>query len=161
VIEGRDVQAGLDVIDAGIRAFKAAGAELGLSNYFAISADGYRKIGCADRAWAILDEAFAMVERTAERFQLANLHRIRGDLLLDRGDAAGAEAEYLRAIEVARAQKALAWELRAATSLYRLRGAQGRRDEARTMLANVYGRFTEGFQTPDLVEAQALLAEPG
>jgi predicted ATPase len=148
------VAAGLELIAAGIGGFKGAGAELGLSNYLAISAEGNRKLGRTERAWASLDDAFAMVERTAERFQLSNLHRIRGDLLLDRGDAAGAEAEYLRAIEVARGQNALTWELRAATSLYRVR------PDARAALANVCGRFTEGFQTPDFLEAKTLLDAP-
>jgi hypothetical protein len=162
VVEGRDAAGGLALIDAGVRGFKAAGAELGLSNYLAIAAEGHRTVSRPDRAWAVLDEAFAMVERTAERFQLSNLHRIRGDLLLDRQTpegAAGAEAEYLRAIEVARTQQARSWELRAAIRLARLRTAHGRRADARAGLAPLYEWFTEGFQTPDLVEAKTLLDE--
>ena len=113
---------------------------------------------------AYLDDAFAMVARTAERFQLSNLHRIRGDLLFDRGtpeSAAEAEAEFRRAIEVAREQKALSWELRATLRLARLWRARGQRDEPRTLLADIYGRFTEGLQAPDLIEARALLDELG
>jgi predicted ATPase len=80
-------------------------------------------------------------------------------LLLKQDDSYGAEAQscFLRAIEIARRESARSWELRATTSLARLLAKQGKRDEARTMLAEIYGWFTEGFDTADLKDAKALL----
>jgi predicted ATPase len=91
----------------------------------------------------------------------AELHRIRGELLRTAhpGATAEAEADFHRAITVARRQDAKLWELRAATSLARLWRDRGKRDEARALVAPVYGWFTEGFDTPDLKEAKALLDE--
>jgi predicted ATPase len=100
-----------------------------------------------------------MVEETHERYYEAELNRVRGELLLMQGDDAAAEASLQRAIEVARRQEAKSWELRATTSLARLWRKQGRTDEARVALRQVYGWFTEGFDTPNLREAKALLDE--
>jgi predicted ATPase len=82
-----------------------------------------------------------------------------GELLVLRGDAVGAEDAFVRALEVARAQQARSFELRAATRLARLWRKQGKCSEARDLLAQVYGWFTEGFDTPDLMEARSLLEE--
>jgi predicted ATPase len=89
------------------------------------------------------------------------VHRLIGDLLLRRNPNAPdrAEASYRLAIERARAQEAKSWELRAATSLTRLWRNQGKPSEAHALLAPIYGWFTEGFDTADLKEAKALLAE--
>ena len=89
------------------------------------------------------------------------MHRLKGELLLRQNDSNAAEAQscFERAIEVARNQSAKSWELRATTSLARLLAMQGRRDEARAMLAEIYGWFTEGFDTADLIDAKALLDE--
>jgi predicted ATPase len=100
-----------------------------------------------------------MVEETGERHWQAELHRVRAELLLMQGDSAEAEASLHNAIEVARRQSAKSWELRATTSLARLWQGQGRMDQARQVLAEVYGWFTEGYGTPDLKEAEALLQE--
>jgi predicted ATPase len=89
----------------------------------------------------------------------AELHRHKGQLLLLQGHPAAAEELYCKAIGIARKQEAKLWELRAAVSLARLCGEQGRRVEARDLLAPVYGWFTEGFDTPDLKQAKALLEE--
>ncbi|HEX9372315.1 MAG TPA: hypothetical protein VF897_14965, partial [Roseiflexaceae bacterium] len=95
-----------------------------------------------------------------ERWWDAELHRLRGELLLEGGaDAHEAEAAYLRAIDIARAQRARALELRAATSLARLWRTQQRADDARRLLGELYSWFTEGFDTPDLQAAQSLLAQ--
>jgi predicted ATPase len=80
-------------------------------------------------------------------------------LLLAQGDDAEAEASFHRAVEVARRQQARSWELRATTSLARLWQKQGKREEARRILAEIYGWFTEGFDTADLIEARTLLEE--
>ena len=96
-----------------------------------------------------------------ETWNEADIHRTAGEIALmsSKPDAAKAQAHFERALEVARAQQARSWELRAATSLARLWRDQGRRAEARDLLAPVYGWFTEGFETRDLREAKALLEE--
>jgi predicted ATPase len=103
----------------------------------------------------------AFVTKTSERMGEADLHRLKGELLLTRtpADLARAEASFLDALEVARRQSAKLWELRAARSLARLWQGQGRKQEARDLLAPVYDWFTEGFDTRDLKEAKVLLEE--
>jgi predicted ATPase len=101
------------------------------------------------------------VETTKERFWEAEINRIAGGIALSEptAEVANAEAYFERALAVARTQQAKSWELRAATSLARLWRDQGKREEARELLAPVYGWFTEGFDTLDLKEAKALLEE--
>jgi predicted ATPase len=108
-----------------------------------------------------IDEALALASRTGERWTDAFLHGIRGKILLKRDpvNTAAAEEAFHAAIAVAQQQKARIFELRAAMSLARLWRDQGKRDEARELLAPVYGWFTEGFDTLDLKEAKALLDE--
>jgi predicted ATPase len=106
-----------------------------------------------------LAEALALVEQTDERYYEAELYRLKGELLLLQGDDAEAEASLEKAIQVAQRQQAKSWELRATVSLARLWQEQGRADEARQMLAEIYGWFTEGFDTLDPKEARALLEE--
>ena len=110
---------------------------------------------------AALREATTAVETTEERWCEAEVHRIGGEVALmsSKPDAAKAEAYFERALSVARQQQAKSWELRAAMSMARLWRDQGKRDEARDLLAPVYGWFTEGFDTLDLKEAKALLDE--
>ena len=100
-----------------------------------------------------------MVEETGERWLAAELTRHRGRLLLRQGHSEAAEQLYRKALSIAEEQGAKLWELRAAAGLARLRRDQGRHTEARDLLAPVYGWFTEGFGTPDLREAKALLDE--
>jgi predicted ATPase len=113
-----------------------------------------------------VNEGLEIARRTGIGFGEAELHRLKGELLLlgdssaasgDSGAASEAARCFHDAIEVARRQSAKSWELRATTSLARLLDKQDRRDEARTMLAEIYGWFTEGFDTDDLKEAKALL----
>ena len=99
------------------------------------------------------------VERTGERWLEAELYRHNGQLLLHQGHSEAAEQLYRKALSIAREQEAKMWELRASVSLAGLRRDQGRRIEARDLLVPVYGWFTEGFDTPDLKEAKALLDE--
>jgi predicted ATPase len=98
-----------------------------------------------------------MVQRTGESWFAAELYRHKGRLLLRQGHIEVAEEMYRKAMSIAREQEAKLWELRAAASLARLRRDQGRDAEARDLLAPVYGWFTEGFDTPDLKDAKALL----
>ena len=100
-----------------------------------------------------------LVEETGERFYEAELYRQRGELLMLVGDEAAAESSFMKSIEVSRSQQAKSWELRTATSLARLWQKQGRMDEAYQLLGDVYGWFTEGFDTRDLVDASLLLEE--
>jgi predicted ATPase len=100
-----------------------------------------------------------LVTRTGERHGEADLYRLKGELLLALPAAHHAEAEacFRQAIAIARSQSAKSWELRAVLSLSRLYHQQGKTEEARAMLAEIYGWFTEGFDTADLQEAKALL----
>ena len=104
-------------------------------------------------------DALAVLEETAARRCEAELHRLEGELLLvsKEPNETRAEASFRNAVAVARAQQAKSWELRAAASLARLLAHQGRREEARALLAPIYGWFTEGFDTADLKEAKGLL----
>jgi predicted ATPase len=104
-------------------------------------------------------EALALVERRDERMWEAEINRVKGELLLESGGSSEAETCFRHAIDIARRQSAKSLELRATTSLARLLDKQGRRDEARRMLGEIYGWFTEGFDTADLKEAKALLEE--
>ena len=108
---------------------------------------------------AALDEAFAVSTQTGQIGFDAELHRLRGELMrkLPNADLAKCDVCFHKALVIARQQGAYGYELRAATSLARLCGEQGRRADARDLLARVYGRFTEGFDTADLIEARALI----
>jgi predicted ATPase len=159
---------GMAQIRQGIADYQATGAEMGRSHQLASLAEACGKTGQIEEGLAALADALATVKRTGERFFEAEIHRLKGELLLkaesagmrdESGDSA-AEACFLKAIEVARRQGARLWELRAMISLCRLwrsRGAGGKRKEARQQLGEIYGWFTEGFDTPDLKEARALL----
>ena len=127
--------------------------------YLAVIADVYRAAGRIDDGFRALDEAMEWVQRNDERLYLAEVFRIRGELLLLREVPHEAENCFQQALTVARDQQAKSWELRAATSLARMWLQQNRVDEARALLAPVYHWFTEGFDTADLIEAQALLDE--
>jgi predicted ATPase len=109
----------------------------------------------------LLDDGLYTVEHTGERWFAAELYRRKGQLMLPQGRAEAAEEFYRKALGIAQEQEAKLWELRAAMSLAQLRRDQGRRAEARNLLAPVYSWFTEGFDTSDLKEAKALLDELG
>ena len=110
-----------------------------------------------DEGLVHLAEAERVMAETEERWAEAELHRVRGELLRAGHDSAGAERSLCRAIDIAQQQSAKFWELRAAISLARLWHEQGKRDAARDLLGPIYGWFTEGFDTPVLKEAKALL----
>jgi predicted ATPase len=108
-----------------------------------------------------VNQGLEAAQRTGTGFCEAELHRLKGELLLlgDNGAAPEAAQCFRDAIEVARRQSAKSWELRATTSLARLLASQDRHDEARTMLAEIYNWFTAGFDTADLKDARVLLDE--
>jgi predicted ATPase len=160
---------GLAQLRQGLAARRVMGAER-LPYFLALLAEVYRQGGQAEEGLAVLAEALATVDKTGERFCEAELCRLKGELLLTqeglRLQAVGhrekieeAEACFHKAIEIARRQQAKSWELRAVMSMSRLWQRQGKKDEARQMLAGIYGWFTEGFDTKDLQEAKALLEE--
>ena len=140
--------------------------EAGFDQYRTASLDalarGEAAAGETDAAMAAIDKALACSERTGEGWCVAELRRTKGELLLlERTEdaARAAEGHFRAAIGTAQAQGALSWELRAATSLARLEQRRGLVPEARDLLAPVYGRFTEGFGTADLVAAKRVLDE--
>jgi predicted ATPase len=128
--------------------------------YLALLAEAYGQVGQAEEGLHLIVEALTVVDKNGERWWEAELHRLKGELLLQTvSDEPQVEACFLQALDVSRRQQAKSLELRAAMSLSRLWQRQGKRDEARELLAPVYGWFTEGFDTADLQEAKALLAE--
>jgi class 3 adenylate cyclase/tetratricopeptide (TPR) repeat protein len=126
-------------------------------------AEVYASVGRADKALAIVDQELARVERSGARLEEARLYRIKGEAILMRDSSATGEAEacFRKAIEIARVQSAKWRELQATTSLARLLCDRNHRDEARAMLAEIYGWFTEGSNLPDLKDAKALLDDLG
>jgi predicted ATPase len=153
------VEEGMAQVREGIAAYESAGIRYWLSGRLRFLAEAQSRAGRPDEGMTTLAEALTLVEGTGERQWEAEIYRVRGELLLVQGDEADAEASFHRAIEVARRQSAKSWELRATTSLARLWQKQGEREEARRILAEIYGWFTEGFDTPDLIEARTLLNE--
>ena len=129
--------------------------------YLGVLATAYARAGLPVKALPLLADALDLVERTEEGWFEAELHRRKGEVLLRLPDSGPTKAEacFRKAIAVAQAQRAKLWELRAATSLARLRRDQGKRARARDLLAPVCGWFTEGFDTADLKDAKALLDE--
>ena len=142
-----------------IAEFKASSARLRLPYYLSLLAHVYKKAGRTEEGLASIDEALSEARTHNERWWDAELHRLRGELLLLHGaDASDVEVAILRAIEIARSQQARSLELRATMSLARLWIAQNRSEDARQQLSGLYAWFTEGFETPDLQAARLLLA---
>ena len=143
----------------GLAALRATGAEMLRPYYLALLAEAYAQVGQPEAGLTVLAEALAVVDNTGERRWEAELYRLKGELLLARSAEQHAEAEacFHQALDIARRQQAKSLELRAAMSLSRLWQQQGKRAEARELLAPIYGWFTEGFDTADLREAKALL----
>jgi len=160
-IRNGDVAQGILLLRGGSAAYHATGAELWMPHCIALLAKAYGTAGQIEEALANLDDALQIVEKTGERWLEAELSRHKGQLLLRQGHVEAAEELYRKALRIAQGQEAKLWELRAAISLARLRRNQDRRAEARDLLAPVYGWFTEGFDTPDLKEAKALLDQLG
>jgi predicted ATPase len=156
-----DVAEGISLLHRGSAAYRATGAQAWMPYQIALLARAYEIAGQIEEAVDLLDDSLQIVERTGERWLAAELYRQKGELLRRQGQSQTAEELYRKALSIAEQQGAKLWELRAAVSLARLRRDQGRHAEARDLLAPVYGWFTEGFDTPDLKEAKALLDELG
>jgi predicted ATPase len=157
-IEGGEFAAGTALLTTALDMGKRTGWTADAPTYLGYLARGFAGLGQIDKALATVDQALARAEQGGERWYVPELLRIKGEFLL-RTDQSSSAAEdcFLGAIDLARDQGALFWELRSALSLARLRERQARRDEAIRVLAPVYDRFTEGFATADLKQAKALL----
>jgi predicted ATPase len=149
----------VQMITSGITAYRSAGGTVFLPWYLPILARAHAELDQFDDAWRSIGEATTTMETTKETWCEAEVNRSAGEIVLmsPQPDAAKAEAYFERALLVARKQQAKSWELRAAMSMARLWRVQGKRQQARNLLAPVYGWFTEGFDTLDLKEAKALL----
>jgi predicted ATPase len=153
------IQEGIEQMREGLTAEQSIDVRCHFSGTFGSLAQAQAKAGQPEQGLITLADTLALVEETDERYWEAELHRLQAELLLMKDDNAGAEASLQKAIEVARRQKARSLELRATTNLARLWQKQDKTEEARQVLGRIYGWFTEGFDTPDLKEAKALLAE--
>jgi predicted ATPase len=148
---------GIPLLTTGIDGAQDTGWAVFRPGYLTLLADAYRTGGQVQPALEHLAEAQRLAGETQERWAQAETLRLRRDVFLATGDPATAEASYGEALTVARQQNAKLWELRAAMSLARLRRDQGKRTQARDPLAPIYGWFTEGFDTPVLKDAKAVL----
>jgi TolB-like protein/class 3 adenylate cyclase/predicted ATPase len=158
-VQNGDVAEGISLLRSGSIAYRATGAKVWTPLGLALRARACEIAGQVQEASTLLDDALQIVEKTGERWFGAELYRHKGQLLLRQGHVQTAEELYRKALGIAVEQEAKLWELRAAASLARLRRGQSRPTEARDLLAPVYGWFTEGFDTPDLRDAKALLDE--
>jgi predicted ATPase len=189
LVEQGQGEEGVAQLRQGVAAYRGTGAEIERSHWLALLAEAYGKVGRSEEGLSVLVEALAEVQRNGIRYYEAELYRLQGQLMLQsqqvedksqtshgqvEDNSAGtntqhlapstqaeaeAEACFLKAIEIARKQQAKSLELRAVMSLSQLWQQQGKKDEARQLLAEIYGWFTEGFDTKDLQEAKALLQE--
>jgi predicted ATPase len=161
VIQRGDVITGLRLLRAGLDEIGEAG--FAIFRLIAIlTAEALRRAGHVAEGLAAIEEAISRAERTEERHTMAELMRVKGELLLSQGApgaVAAAEDHFRQALDWARRQGALSWELRAATSLARLLRNRGRSADATACLQPIYNRFTEGFGTADLISAKRLLDE--
>ena len=170
LVEQGQVAEGMVQIRQSMAAYGATGADLGRSSYLVLLAEAYGKEGQVEEGSAVLSNAMTAVHRNRICFNEAEIYRLKGELLLlqamGESDAPArppteAEACLHQALDVARRQGAKSLELRAAMSLGRLWQQQGKRREARLLLADIYNWFTEGFETADLQEAKELLEWAG
>jgi DNA-binding winged helix-turn-helix (wHTH) protein/predicted ATPase len=162
-MQGRLVD-GIETMHQGLNAVKVTGAALAWSWFLAMLAEAYHQAGRTTEGLRVIHEALAHANCTDERFYEAELYRLKGELLLRaacgvRSAELTPEECFVRALVIARRQEAKSLELRATTSLSRLWQQQRKRTEAHELLAPIYGWFTEGFDTPDLQDAKALLNE--
>jgi predicted ATPase len=150
---------GIAQIQTGLAAWHETGARSLDTQWLGFLAEAHLQAGKFDDALSTLDRATETAAATGECHYQAELHRLRGVVLAETGESAEAASWFQRAIDTARGQEAKSLELRAATSLARLWRDQGKRAQARDLLAPVYGWFTEGLDTADLRDAKALLDE--
>ena len=159
LVRGCQSEEGVAQLREGMVAWEALGGGLWQPTLLALLAEVYGRTGQIEKGPDVLAEALTLVDTTGERWYEPELQRLKGALWLSHSVDKRAEAEtcFQHAMTIAQSQGAKAWELRTATSLARLWQHQGKRQEARDLLAPIYNWFTEGFDTPDLQDAKALL----
>ena len=155
------IEEGLQQIQEGLSIYQKTGAEAGLPYHQSLLAEIYGRCGQAEEGLQVLNASLRMIEKTGERFYEAEIHRLKGKLLLQQSPDNATEAEscFQKSISIAQNQSAKSLELRSATSLARLWKFQRKNQEAYDLLVPVYNWFTEGFDTADLIDAKALLVE--
>ncbi|MGF6425898.1 AAA family ATPase [Bradyrhizobium elkanii] len=156
---GGSIEETINRMRCGLAAKRATGAEIKVPYYLGLLAEAHRRANRIADGMSLLNEALELVERTDERWYEAELYRLMGETLIIGSDRNDAERWLRRALQTARKQGAKHWELRAAASMARLWRDQAKCIDARALLAPIYASFTEGFDTPDLKEAAALLTE--
>ena len=156
LIEQREFARGVELLNDALATCERTGWLFCYPEFMGMLAEGLAGLGRRSEAFAAIDKALARANATAERWYVPELLRLRGELL---GQEVASEAEqhFRQALDMAETQGAHVWELRGAASLARLQAAQNRRDEAKSVLAAVYNRFTEGFASADLISAKVLL----
>lgn len=159
LIEQGQIEEGIAEERQGLEAYSATGSMLAQPYFLVLLAEAYSKGGQAEKGLAVLNETLSILDKTGERWWEAELNRLRGELLLavSPQDYRQAEACFQRGIEIARRQGAMSLELRTAMSLGRLWQKKKQAKEAKRLLAEVYAKFTEGFDSPGLKEAERLL----
>jgi predicted ATPase len=157
VAEAGAIEAGTAELEDGITVLHATSTYLATPHYFALLAELQMEAGNVERSQNWLAQAMTVMENSGERWCEAELYRLKGELLLRQGEEAEGEAALRRALEVAHAQKARSFELRASIRLAEWWHKQGKSTEARQLLSPIYRWFTEGFDTADLKAARALL----
>jgi len=161
LVKQGQTEKGIELIRGGLAESRSAGLEVHRSYHLSLLAEACGDAGRIEEGLKALDEAIGMADEKEQRFYEAELHRIRGEFLMRGGEVTAAETAFQKALETARRQGALSLELRATMSLSRFWKKRGGKDEARRILAAIYSRFTEGFDTADLSEAHGLLKELG
>jgi predicted ATPase len=151
----------VQMIAFGISGWRSTGSTLWMPHFLSCLAMAYAEIGNFDEAWRSIGQARTAIDKNKETWFEADVHRVAGEIALKSPDIGSVKGEtyFEQALAIARQQQAKSWELRAAMSMARLCRDQGKRYEARDLLAPVYGWFSEGFDTLDLKEAKALLEE--
>jgi len=161
LVKRGEIDEGMRLLRSSLEALQTDRYALYTTGFNITLAEGLAVTGRLDRALATIEETIGLVTCNGDLVHLPELLRIRGELLERSSDERGAEECFLRSVELAGQQSGLSWQLRAATNLARLKFRQGRREEAREVLAETYGRFNEGFGTADLKAAKLLLDEIG
>ena len=153
------VEEGIAQVRQGIKTFRATCAQTWIPHFLGLQAESLGQANQIDDARRAVVDALAQIAKTEERCWLADLYRVKGELLQASGNDTEAEHCFMQALDIARRQRAKSWELRATVSLARLWQQQGKPEQAQSMLSEIYSWFTEGFDTADLKEAKTLLKD--